>query len=321
MAELRRITLAIEQREGDHFRLTAETRHYLRRVLRLGVGDRCIVADGGGQAWEVELVGLGATAKDKDDEHGELDARILKVVEDDATPIGGGCELHLPLVLVAAVPKGNGFDEVVRQVTELGVASIVPVTSDRTVLDPSPKRVDRWRRIATEAFEQCERSRIPHLLTPQRWDHWLKTQPIHLADRPFPWTVDSSSLLKFIAVARTDAPSLRRLLIGQVLMKGKQRGESQNLRESLTSVDPIPSINQIDQINQTHRGNIQPRGLMIAIGPEGGWTPRERTLATEAGFQEISLGRRILRAVTASVAAVAIGAEAIEDCLRIDDSP
>lgn len=298
MAELRRITLTADRREGDRFRLTDEARHYLRRVLRLGVGDRCIVADGGGQMWEVELV---KTAAGQDGDRGDLGARIITELSDrDAVATGSESpecpgspglsqlsELSVPLVLVAAVPKGNAFDEVVRQVTELGVASIVPVTSDRTVLDPSSKRVDRWRRIATEAFEQCERAIVPHILTPQRFDHWLKTQPIHSEDRPFPWTLDAPRLLKAIAVARSEAPSLR-----QWMMIAGESGESGEFGES---------------------GEVtRPSGLVIAIGPEGGWTPRERTLAIEAGFGEISLGGRVLRAVTASVAAVAIGAEAIE---------
>jgi len=306
MAELRRITLAIEQRQGDRFRLTADTRHYLQRVLRLGVGDRCIVADGGGQAWEVELVSAVATAED--DDRRELDARILNVVSElgarsSTATIKSTRELAIPLVLVAAVPKGNGFDEVVRQVTELGVASIVPVTSDRTVLDPSPKRVDRWRRIATEAFEQCERSLIPSVLTPQRFDHWLKTQPLQTVDRPFPWTVDSNHLLKLIAVARTDAPSVH-----QAVADSGQRGRAElsNRKESQMSREPVKPI------DPTNSGTIRPSGLVIVIGPEGGWTPRERALAIEAGFCEISLGSRVLRAVTASVAAVAIGVAAIE---------
>ncbi|NJN62291.1 MAG: RsmE family RNA methyltransferase, partial [Coleofasciculaceae cyanobacterium RL_1_1] len=141
----------------------------------------------------------------------------------------------------------------------------------------------RWRRIATEAFEQCERAIVPHILTPQRFDHWLKTQPIHSEDRPFPWTLAAPRLIKAIAVARSEAPSLR-----QWMVTAGKSGEC--VKAEVT----------------------RPSGLVIAIGPEGGWTPRERTLAIEAGFGEISLGGRVLRAVTASVAAVAIGAEAIE---------
>jgi 16S rRNA (uracil1498-N3)-methyltransferase len=43
----------------------------------------------------------------------------------------------------------------------------------------------------------------------------------------------------------------------------------------------------------------------IAIGPEGGWTDNELELAAKGGFQEVSLGRLILRTETAVIAALA----------------
>ena len=45
--------------------------------------------------------------------------------------------------------------------------------------------------------------------------------------------------------------------------------------------------------------------LMIAIGPEGGWSPRDRQQLSEAGFQGLQLGPRILRTETAGLAAIA----------------
>lgn len=54
--------------------------------------------------------------------------------------------------------------------------------------------------------------------------------------------------------------------------------------------------------------------IVIAIGCEGGWTAAEVEAAIAAGFQAVSLGRRILRAVTAPTAALALVAGAIEKC-------
>jgi 16S rRNA (uracil1498-N3)-methyltransferase len=51
--------------------------------------------------------------------------------------------------------------------------------------------------------------------------------------------------------------------------------------------------------------------LALMIGPEGGWTDRERTAAKAAGWQSVSLGPRILRAETAAAAGLAIAANAI----------
>jgi 16S rRNA (uracil1498-N3)-methyltransferase len=46
--------------------------------------------------------------------------------------------------------------------------------------------------------------------------------------------------------------------------------------------------------------------IAILTGPEGGWTDRERALAAQAGWKPVSLGRQILRAETAAIAALAI---------------
>ncbi|WP_137191656.1 16S rRNA (uracil(1498)-N(3))-methyltransferase [Stenotrophomonas rhizophila] len=48
-----------------------------------------------------------------------------------------------------------------------------------------------------------------------------------------------------------------------------------------------------------------PGGVVIAIGPEGGWSPRDRQALGEAGFQGLQLGPRILRTETAGLAAIA----------------
>lgn len=46
--------------------------------------------------------------------------------------------------------------------------------------------------------------------------------------------------------------------------------------------------------------------VLLMIGPEGGWTDRERTRAAAAGFTSASLGPRILRAETAAIAALSL---------------
>ena len=47
------------------------------------------------------------------------------------------------------------------------------------------------------------------------------------------------------------------------------------------------------------------RGVVVAIGPEGGWSPRDREILREAGFSGLRLGPRILRTETAGIAAIA----------------
>ncbi|MGB3614196.1 MAG: 16S rRNA (uracil(1498)-N(3))-methyltransferase [Elainellaceae cyanobacterium] len=52
--------------------------------------------------------------------------------------------------------------------------------------------------------------------------------------------------------------------------------------------------------------------IVVAVGPEGGWTAAELDLAIAAGYHPVSLGRRVLRAVTAPVAAMVLIAAACD---------
>jgi 16S rRNA (uracil1498-N3)-methyltransferase len=146
MAQFQRVTINVNQIQQNQIFLTPEQQHYLRRVLRLRDGDRWIAMDGMGNWWLAQLTGEQANIVES-----------LKVAT----------ELPVLITLMIALPKGNGFDEVVRCCTELGVSTIAPVLSDRTLLHPSPQKLDRWRRIATEAAEQSERSCIPTILEPE----------------------------------------------------------------------------------------------------------------------------------------------------------
>ena len=152
--QLQRLVVKAEQLQNGHVCLVPSQLHYLQRVLRLGAGDRFIAMDGEGHAWLATL---------------KLPTDPVQATSIQATivePITAPTELAVRVTLVAALPKGNGFDEVVRQSTELGVDQILPVMSDRTLLNPSPQKLERWRRIATEAAEQSERLCVPHITAP-----------------------------------------------------------------------------------------------------------------------------------------------------------
>ena len=47
--------------------------------------------------------------------------------------------------------------------------------------------------------------------------------------------------------------------------------------------------------------NSDSTNIVIATGAEGGWTDKEIQIALQNGFKQVSLGRRILRAVTAPI--------------------
>lgn len=50
----------------------------------------------------------------------------------------------------------------------------------------------------------------------------------------------------------------------------------------------------------------KPESVIAVVGPEGGWEEEELAALSEAGFHRVTLGGRILRAETASIAAAAL---------------
>jgi 16S rRNA (uracil1498-N3)-methyltransferase len=145
---LQRITINPQQLQENQIALTTPQLHYLQRVMRLQNGAKFQAIDGAGTLYLVEL-----------------SADYGRVLEQS---VPTGIELPVAVSLVVAVPK-IGLDDVVRACTELGVSEIYPVTSDRTIVQPSEQKRRRWIEIAKEASEQSERLIVPTIHPVQSW--------------------------------------------------------------------------------------------------------------------------------------------------------
>ena len=68
-----------------------------------------------------------------------------------------------PSVSIAAPPiKGARCETMVDQLSQIGAARWIPLLTERTVVNPRPGRIDKWRRIVIESAKQCGRA---HLMT------------------------------------------------------------------------------------------------------------------------------------------------------------
>lgn len=246
---VQRITIKPSQHQGMQIALESDQVHYLHRVLRLQAGDRFIAQDGKGQQW---LAALNASLTEAD---------VVEVLSTAEKPLSTA-----PLRLVAALPKGNSFDQVVRQATELGVTHIYPVMSDRSLLKPSKNKLARWQRIAAEASEQSERITVPDIFEPIGFSTLLNSTD---------FAQIASHDLCYLCATRQDSPHL--------LSK---------IQIDLMSGDSL--------------------GVILMVGPEGGWTSNEITDAIASGCKVVSLGSVILRSVTASITALSLVAAARE---------
>ena len=81
--------------------------------------------------------------------------------------------------LAVGMPANERMDWLVEKATELGVASIQPLMTERSVLRLSGERAEKkrlhWQGIAVAACEQCGRNRVPAIHAPVHLNDWLKT--------------------------------------------------------------------------------------------------------------------------------------------------
>ncbi|MDN5781380.1 MAG: 16S rRNA (uracil(1498)-N(3))-methyltransferase [Luteimonas sp.] len=208
---------------------------HLLRVLRLGVGDGCVLFNGDGHDYTARIV-----AADK--RSGEVEVIAVRAV---------ASESPLRIVLVQGVARGEKMDWIVQKATELGVAGFVPVNSERSEVrlegERAAKRLAHWRSVVVAACEQSGRATVPGFAPPRS-----------------------------LAAALPDLP--------QACMRLILDPEAGNGIATLSDPGGRP--------------------VVVAIGPEGGWSQRDHTILADAGFDGVRLGPRILRTETAGIAAI-----------------
>ena len=131
--------------------------HYVIHVLRLRVGDELGAFDGTGQECRLRVTRIAPTSV-----HGERVAWLTT-----AAP------RLKPFILGQALPKGTKMDLIVEKCSELGLTTLVPLYTDRTVVREAPERLAgkmaRWQRIAAAAARQCGRRTLLDVQSPMAW--------------------------------------------------------------------------------------------------------------------------------------------------------
>ena len=162
--------------------LSGDQAHQIARVLRQAPGDSIVLLDNSGQEYDVVLTTVSPQL---------VEANVIQ----QSRGLG---EPDTKITLYQAMLKGDRFDIVLRKCTELGVSTFVPIITERTVVRRSSEprtnsRMERWRRIVTEAAEQSRRARIPEALAPVSLEDALRSQPSLAL---MPWEEERSSGLK-----------------------------------------------------------------------------------------------------------------------------
>jgi 16S rRNA (uracil1498-N3)-methyltransferase len=218
---------------GRRVELSPPQAHYLTAVLRLKLGARLLVFNGRDGEWVATLA--------------ETHKRGASLSIDSATRTQ---EYGPDLDYLFAPLKRSRLDYMVQKATEMGVAALRPVVTERTIAERVNS--DRMRANVVEAAEQCGILRVPKVEAPVKLDDilqgWDATRRIVYCD------------------------------------------------EQDQRTDPIAALSQ-----------LAPGPLAVLVGPEGGFSSRERErLLAEDFVVPVSLGPRIMRADTAAVALLAL---------------
>ena len=220
---------------GKRVALPEDAANHLVRVLRMEAGDTCVLFNGDGRDFTATLVS----------------ANKRGVEADVGAAVAVDNESPLRIAVVQGIARGEKMDWILQKATELGVASVHPVQSDRSEVklegERALKRLAHWRSVVVSACEQSGRARIPEVFAAQPLD----------------------------ALLREALPSTRRFLLDP---------------EADASIATMAAL----------AGDC-----VLAVGPEGGWSPRDRQALHAAGFEGLRLGPRVLRTETAGIAAIA----------------
>ena len=185
----------VEGRKG--FILGDDAKH-LEKVLRLKVGDKIEIVIEEEQEYVAEITGL---------EGKKVEIRLLGAIDIPR-------ESPLKITLYQGLPKASKMEMIIQKAVELGVYRIVPVITDRSIVqlktkkDQENKR-ERWQKIAYEAAKQSKRLKIPIVSLPMEFSQVLKnlTEDIQIVayedekktrikDLPFFYTDKEVQILK-----------------------------------------------------------------------------------------------------------------------------
>ena len=156
-------------------------------------------------------------------------------------------ELDIKLTIAISLVNEQKFDLILQKLTELGVSSIIPIKTERSIVKLDNKKIDkkleRWQKICKEASEQSHRNIVPEIKDIINLKELTKT----------------NNDLKLICSLSNDTKPLSTYL------------------------------------------NSKPKDILVAIGPEGGFTKQEEEILINNKFLPTTLGKRVMRVETAAI--------------------
>ncbi len=157
--------------------ITGSDARQIQTVLRMKPGDKLELADGSGKIYGCKI---------KEMKKDQITCQILETKE----PTDNS---KVKVTIAQCLPKAKKMDLIIQKCTELGVAEIIPVISERTVA--KGEKPERWQKLAKEAAEQSGGSFIPTIKPLIPFEEILKlAKDYDLA--LIPWELETDNYIK-----------------------------------------------------------------------------------------------------------------------------
>ena len=259
--------------------------HYLRKVLRLAVGDMINLSLPGGLSQD-------ATVCKVDDSSKKITVQICQDQKSSQAQNAASGQMRTYMTLLQFIPKPQKMELIVRQATECGITNVIPVIGEYTQAGSEKplQKSDRFDRIVREARQQSGSQVETKIFSPMKL-----SEALELVERGdfLPETFgqeENSSQAQNAAAA-----SLAKIVL-------YERGEK---------TSPL-STALFGQGNDRPKGQ-KPRACVFAIGSEGGISPAEFELLLSKGFKAVHFNTNILRCETAALYAAAAIQSALDN--------
>ncbi len=256
---MHRFYLPPERCADGALRIEGREAHHASHVLRVKRGDPVVVLDGIGHEFLCEVAGV------------SREAVTLRVTQKNSLPPPSG-----QITLLQALPKGKIIESIIQKSVELGVHRIVPLLTERVVIQLDGKDVankrEKWQLVAIEAVKQCGAAWLPNIEAPTTIAEVISRKP-EAGIESAPGSSSSAFSLQPSAF--------------DLSLVGSLQADRRHPRVCF-------------QEYQARHGRL-PHSVAVWIGPEGDFTPGELKTIQASGAQPISLGRLVLRVETAAI--------------------
>lgn len=179
---------------GGFLSINGKEARHMATVLRMKKGETLILMDREGQSFEATIEAV---------HYKEVKVKIIKTIPPlPPSPV--------KISLAQAIIKSHPMEYLIQKATELGIHSIHPFYSERTVIKLTPEqlnnKMDRWIEIMKSACKQCGRVMVPSLNTPLPFEELITTVPNKKTLKVLLWEDEDKVDLKGLLTSMSFAP-------------------------------------------------------------------------------------------------------------------